>query len=78
MGVEACAQGALSRKGARRWLTLCQTKSERKDLGAFFKSIHGTLNHLLYRDKAWMGRFIEKPFEISVIGQGLYEDFQEL
>jgi uncharacterized damage-inducible protein DinB len=50
----------------------------KKDQGAFFKSIHGTLNHLLYGDKAWMGRFIGKPFEVKVIGQELYEDFADL
>src|SRR6185369_8444767 len=32
--------------------------AERKrDLGAFFKSIHGTLNHLLLADRVWLGRF---------------------
>ena len=32
--------------------------AERKrDRGAFFKSVHGTLNHLLYGDRAWMSRF---------------------
>jgi len=50
----------------------------KKDRGAFFKSIHGTLNHLLYADRAWMGRFIEKPFSAKVIGQELYSDFGEL
>ncbi|GAX41251.1 DinB family protein [Tolypothrix sp. NIES-4075] len=49
----------------------------REDLGAFFKSIHGTLNHLLFGDRAWMGRFIEKPFTAK-IGQELYADFNEL
>jgi uncharacterized damage-inducible protein DinB len=53
--------------------------SERKkDLGGFFKSIHGTLNHLLYADKAWMGRFVGEPFQAAVIGQDLYADFTEL
>lgn len=50
----------------------------KKNMGAFFKSIHGTLNHLLYGDKAWMGRFIGKPFEISVIGKDLYDNFDDL
>ncbi|RUT10302.1 hypothetical protein DSM106972_007970 [Dulcicalothrix desertica PCC 7102] len=52
--------------------------SKRKeDLGAFFKSIHGTLNHLLYGDRAWIGRFIGEPFAAK-IGDELYEDFNEL
>src|SRR4051794_36101282 len=29
----------------------------RADRGAFFKSIHGTLNHLLATDRIWMQRF---------------------
>ena len=53
-------------------------EDRKRDLGAFFKSIHGTLNHLLYGDKAWMGRFRRKPFPVTVIGQTLYEDFEEL
>lgn len=53
--------------------------AERKrDLGAFFNSIHGTLNHLLYGDKALMGRFVGEPFNITVIGQELYANFEEL
>ena len=50
----------------------------KKDLGAFFKSIHGTLNHLLYGDRAWMGRFTARPYNVTVIGQELYTDFAEL
>ena len=29
----------------------------RADRGAFFKSVHGTLNHLLVADRLWMRRF---------------------
>ena len=29
----------------------------RADRGAFFKSVHGTLNHLLVADRIWMKRF---------------------
>ncbi len=53
-------------------------EQRKQDLGAFFKSIHGTLNHLLYGDKAWMGRFIGSPFSVTVIGQDLYDDFDTL
>jgi len=28
----------------------------RKDVGAYFKSLHGTLNHLLAADRIWMSR----------------------
>jgi uncharacterized damage-inducible protein DinB len=29
----------------------------RRDVGAFFRSIHGTLNHLVLTDRAWLWRF---------------------
>lgn len=53
-------------------------EKRKEDLGAFFKSIHGTLNHLLYGDKAWMGRFTNQQFTITAIAQELYSDFDAL
>ncbi|MDZ8054573.1 MAG: DinB family protein [Aulosira sp. ZfuVER01] len=53
-------------------------EKRKQDLGAFFKSIHGTLNRLLYGDKAWMGRFTSNPFSMTMIGQQLYADFDDL
>ncbi len=50
----------------------------RADRGAFFKSIHGTLNHLLVSDRIWMKRFTgqgEAPTRLDVI---LHEDFASL
>ena len=35
----------------------CPTPEYRADSGAFFKSMHGTLNHLLAADWVWMQRF---------------------
>jgi uncharacterized damage-inducible protein DinB len=32
----------------------------RANRGAFFKSLHGTLNHLLVGDRIWMRRFTFK------------------
>ena len=32
----------------------------RADRGVFFKSLHGTLNHLLVGDRIWMQRFTGK------------------
>ena len=29
----------------------------RRDVGLFFKSIHGTLNHLLVAEQLWFARF---------------------
>lgn len=53
--------------------------AERKrDAGAFFKSIHGTLNHLLLADRVWMGRFVGQPFAVKSLAQELYADFAEL
>jgi uncharacterized damage-inducible protein DinB len=50
----------------------------RRDLGAFFGSVHGTLNHLVYGDLAWLSRFTGDPPEIPPLGKELYADFAEL
>lgn len=53
--------------------------AERKrDAGAFFKSIHGTLNHLLLGDRIWLGRFTGKPFAARSLDQELCADFSGL
>lgn len=53
--------------------------AERKrDAGAFFKSIHGTLNHLLLGDRVWLGRFTGKPFVVKALSDELCADFNEL
>ena len=52
---------------------------ERKmDRGAFFKSIHGTLNHLLLADRLWLGRFKKQPFSLRSLDQELYDEFDDL
>lgn len=33
--------------------------------GAFFGSIHGTLNHLLVGDRLWLGRIERAPYKVS-------------
>lgn len=53
-------------------------EQRKQDVGGFFKSIHGTLNHLLYGDRAWMGRFTVQPFSVTAMGQELYADFDVL
>ena len=50
----------------------------KRDVGAFFKSIHGTLNHLLLADRIWLGRFVGRPFAARSLDQELYSDFAEL
>lgn len=49
----------------------------REDRGAFFRSVHGTLNHLLVGDRIWMGRFTQTPF-VAQVSDELYHDFSEL
>ena len=50
----------------------------KRDLGAFFKSIHGTLNHILLADRIWLGRFTGAPFDARSLDQELYADYGEL
>ncbi|KAB8334655.1 damage-inducible protein DinB [Scytonema tolypothrichoides VB-61278] len=45
---------------------------------AFFKSIHGTLNHIMVGDRIWMGRFESKQMPSTNLDAILYEDFDEL
>jgi uncharacterized damage-inducible protein DinB len=50
----------------------------RADRGAFFRSVHGTLNHLLVADRIWMRRFTgvgDMPPSLDAI---LYDDFDVL
>jgi uncharacterized damage-inducible protein DinB len=65
-------------------------EERKRDLGAFFRSVHGTLNHLLLADRAWLARFTgdadiattvtasggRTPFRS--LDQELYADFAEL
>jgi uncharacterized damage-inducible protein DinB len=60
-------------------------EERKRDRGAFFKSIHGTLNHLLLADRVWLGRFTGTvdgdslgPGGIRTLDQELYSDFGEL
>ena len=36
-------------------------EDRRRDLGAFFHSLHGTLNHLILTDRAWLARVTHDP-----------------
>jgi uncharacterized damage-inducible protein DinB len=55
------------------------TDEERKrDRGAFFKSIHRTLNHLLWGDRAWLPRFNGKTYAAGPAGVDQYDDFGAL
>lgn len=64
-----------------RMYALCaeMPDAERKrDRGAFFKSVHGTLDHLLWGDRMWLSRFNGKSYNTAPIGQLLYEDFSRM
>src|SRR5918992_1097913 len=50
----------------------------RADRGAFFASVHGTLNHLLLADRIWMNRFTGQSFGFKSLDQELYSDFAQL
>ncbi len=53
--------------------------AERKrDRGAFFGSMHGTLNHLLWGDRMWLGRFVDRPCTAPAFGADMYADYAEL
>lgn len=50
----------------------------RADHGAFFGSVHGTLNHLLVGDRIWMHRFTGEGPSPTKLDAILHEDFAEL
>jgi uncharacterized damage-inducible protein DinB len=50
----------------------------RADRGAFFKSMHGTLNHLLAADRIWMRRFTGEGTAPDRLDAILYDDFKSL
>ena len=54
--------------------------ARREDRGAFFRSIHETLSHILWADRIWLSRFdaCEKP-DVGMSGStALYEDWAAL
>jgi len=52
----------------------------RRDRGAFFGSIHATLNHLLWADRIWMSRLAGTPHPDGGIPESvaLHSDWDEL
>lgn len=50
----------------------------RADRGAFFKSLHGTLNHLLVADRIWMRRFTGVGVQPPSLDAILYDNFADL
>jgi uncharacterized damage-inducible protein DinB len=79
--VHARTMAAYNRWMNDRLYALCAAlgDAERKcERGAFFKSVHGTLNHLLYGDRAWMSRFLGRDLGWQGPADELYADFDEL
>ncbi|HEU5073192.1 MAG TPA: DinB family protein [Polyangiaceae bacterium] len=60
--------------------------ARKRDAGAFFKSIHGTFNHILLADRVWLARFTGATVQDGFMGPGgirsldqeLYADFEQL
>jgi len=50
----------------------------REDRGAFFRSVHGTLNHILLGDRAWLTRITGDGTPPTRLDQILYDDFASL
>jgi len=50
----------------------------REDRGAFFKSVHGTLNHLLVADRIWLRRFTGEGEVVNQLDAILFEDLASL
>ena len=50
----------------------------RDDRGAFFGSVHNTLNHILVLDKLWRGRLQATDLGVHSLDQILHDDFAAL
>ena len=50
----------------------------KRDRGAFFGSIHRTLNHLLWGDRVWLPRLGGPKLPAGASGEDLYADFTAL
>lgn len=50
----------------------------KRDRGAFFNSIHGTLNHLVWADRAFVARLFDQPLPGGTPSDIVFESFDEL
>lgn len=58
-------------------------EERKQDRGAFFKSIHSTLNHLIWGDYTWLSRFAQgtphaKDYPKAASGTDTYADWNAL
>jgi uncharacterized damage-inducible protein DinB len=61
--------------------TACATLSDeerKRDCRAFFGSVHGTLNHLLWADRAFLIRLLEWDLPFGTPRDVLFEDFEPM
>ena len=49
-----------------------------RDRGAFFGSIQATLNHLLWGDRMWLGRFVGPACDHPAFGTDMFQGFDDL
>ncbi|WP_297926270.1 DinB family protein [uncultured Agitococcus sp.] len=78
-----CQQYAIIMANYNQWMNqrlyqLVATLSDeqrKEDLGAFFGSIHHTLNHLLLGDQAWLQRFQGQPVTMKSPRDIVHDDF---
>src|SRR3546814_6376496 len=64
-----------------RMYAACATLSDaerRQKRPAFFKSIHGTLNHIMVGDRIWLARFEGREVPSTGPDAILYDDFDAL
>ena len=65
----------------RRLYDACAQLSDaerKKARPAFFKSIHGTLNHILIGDRIWLTRFSGREIPSTHLDAILYDEFEAL
>jgi uncharacterized damage-inducible protein DinB len=53
-------------------------EQRKRDMGAFFGSVHLTLNHILVGDEAWMQRVHGEPVTMKSTRDEPFTDFEEL
>src|SRR3954463_9012639 len=58
--------------------TTLPDEARKRPIGLFFKSLHGTLNHLLVADYIWMRRLTGDGPQPERLSQILHEDFDKL
>ena len=65
----------------QRLFDLCRSIDDvgpKSDRGAFFGSIHATLNHTLYGDLAFRSRFTRDPAVVPALAVDVPDNFDDL